>query len=373
MTNKAIQPWWETTDVTRAASQRGSIDQLAAFSLTATALKENLCVYDYHKDGNLLVSSKELLDEMDKLGGRVVSKSLSKGSDSTFDTTDNLIAWENAVLSVSFEGPVRDSEWVYIKVTSLNEDLVLRVREISNRLITQKTKGKAYVFVSGEAGPELRQISGKAGIELERENYSENVLADFDHVVKDLQTTEPCAKLVIIDGEPGTGKTYLVRGMTNAVDGATFVLVPPNMLADMMSPQFIPVLMDHHKDGGTIVFIVEDADACLVKREGDNMNSISSLLNLGAGMFGDLFDVRVIATTNAKKIDMDPAITRNGRCCRYIEVGKLPKEQADRVYLRLGGQKGNESGGPAILADIYHQARNEKEEIKTKKDRKVGF
>lgn len=368
MTNKINLPWWETTDVTRAASQRGSIDQLATFSLIATALKENRCVYDHHKDGNLLVSATELLGEIDKLGGRAVSKSLSTGKDSSYDTTDHIFVWDDAVLTVSFD----DREWVYVKVTSLNQELVLRMMEVSNRVVTQKTKGKAYVFVAGESGPELRQISGKAGIELERDNYSEQVLADFDHVVKDLQSDEPCAKLVIIDGEPGTGKTYLVRGMTNAVDGATFVLVPPNMISDMMSPQFIPVLMDHHKDGGAIVFIVEDADACLVKREGDNMNSISSLLNLGAGMFGDLFDVRVIATTNAKKIDMDPAITRNGRCCRYIEVGKLSAEQADKVYKRLGGNDEG-VGGSAILADIYHHARNEKEESVKRKNRKVGF
>lgn len=368
MTNKTDLPWWETTDVTRAALTRGSIDQIATLALISTALKENRCVYDHHKDGNLLIPSQEFLAEIDKLGGRVISKSLSDGKDSTFDTSDHIFTWDDAVLTMSFD----DQEWIYVKIISLNEDLVLRMRDITSRTITQKTKGKAYVFVAGETGPELRQISGKAGIELERDNYADEVLADFDHVVKDLSSNDPCAKLVIIDGEPGTGKTYLVRGMTNAVDGATFVLVPPNMIADMMSPQFIPVLMDHHKEGGPIVFIVEDADACLVKREGDNMNSISSLLNLGAGMFGDLFDVRVVATTNAKKIDMDPAITRNGRCCRYIEVGALAPEQAQKVFVKLTKGDRKLDVPCRVLADIYHAARSE-QEVKIKKERKVGF
>jgi len=370
MINKTNQPWWITTDVTRAALTRSSVDQIASLSLVSTALKENLCVYNHHKDGNLLITQEEFLAQIEGLGGRVISKSLSNGKDSPFDTSDHLFAWDDGILTMSFD----DREWIYVKVTSLNKDLVLNLREITERTITQKTKGKAYVFVAGESGPELRQISGKAGIELERSNYAEDVLADFDHVVKDLQSADPCAKLIIADGEPGTGKTYLVRGITNAVDGATFVLVPPSMIADMMSPQFIPVLMDHHKEGGPIVFIVEDADSCLVKREGDNMNSISSLLNLGAGMFGDLFDVRVIATTNARKIDMDPAITRNGRCCRYIETKALSKTQAEKVFNRIVKDKTKVltiDQKSYTLADIYHAARNEKD-VKKEEDR-MGF
>lgn len=374
MTNRTDVPWWKTTDVTRAGQSRGTIEYLATFSFLSNALENGNCVYEHAKDGNLLVTPDELLKEIAELGGRIISKSLTNVKEAAYDTADHTFVWDNALLTLSFD----DQEWIYIRSVGLDKDLILAIRDITKRSIAQKTKGKAYVFVAGEGGPELRQISGKAGIELERGNYTEQVLADFDHVVKDLSTNDPCAKLVIIDGEPGTGKTYLVRGMTNAVEGATFVLVPPNMIADMMSPQFIPVLMDHHKDGGPIVFIVEDADACLVKREGDNMNSISSLLNLGAGMFGDLFDVRVIATTNAKKIDMDPAITRNGRCCRYIEVGSLGKDQAESVFAKLGGKGkfvNKSSSASVILADIYHAARNEKEEqtVKVKKERKVGF
>ena len=113
----------------------------------------------------------------------------------------------------------------------------------------------------------------------------------------------------------------------------------------------------------------------MVKCEGDNMNSISSLLNLGAGIFGDLFDVRVIATTNAKKIEMDPAITRNGRCCRYIETGPLPKEQAERILNRISDGKKMLTGAKKeyMLADIYHAARVEDDAAIKRKVHKVGF
>lgn len=371
MENITKKSWWETTDITRAVSTRGSIDQIAVLSMLSVALKEKLCVFDHSCDGNLLVSPEQFLKEINELGGQVVSRSLSGVKDNSIDTTDHILVWDDAILTISFD----DNDWIYIKASSLNKDLILKIKDVSVRNITQKTQGKAYVFVASDSGPELRQIKGRAGVELERENYTNEVLVDFDHVVKDLQSNDPCAKLIIADGEPGTGKTYLVRGITNAVDGATFVLVPPSMISDIMSPQFIPVLMDHHNAGGPIVFIVEDADSCLVKREGDNMNSISSLLNLGAGIFGDLFDVRVIATTNAKKIEMDPAITRNGRCCRYIETSALPREQAERVIERIskGKKTLHDSKKEYMLADIYHAARQEDEQVISRKEHKVGF
>lgn len=375
------RPWWEHTDVTRAASARGSVEQIALFSLLSMALKDNLCVYEHSRDGNLSIAPDDFLKQISELGGRIISRSLNKLDDigpvSASSTSDHIITWEHAILSVTFDA----DDWVYIKTSSLDKTLVDKIKTITEKNIVRKKKGKAYVFVSGEGGPELRQIPGKAGVELERDNYTQDILNDYDHIVRDLQSPNPCAKLIIADGEPGTGKTYLVRGITDAVDGATFVLVPPAMISDIMSPQFIPVLMDHHHDNtetGPIVFIVEDADACLVKREGDNMNSISSLLNLGAGMFGDLFDVRVIATTNAKKIDMDPAITRNGRTCRYIETGVVPREQAEKIYQKLVSAKGKDlSLGDkyCTLANIYHAAREDNDDQKKAipKKAKVGF
>ncbi len=37
-----------------------------------------------------------------------------------------------------------------------------------------------------------------------------------------------------------------------------------------------------------------------------------------------MFDIRILATTNARHIDIDPAIMRAGRMCRRVDV--LPLE-----------------------------------------------
>lgn len=80
---------------------------------------------------------------------------------------------------------------------------------------------------------------------------------------------------------------------------------------------------------------MEDADKCLVTRAGDNINSIQSLLNLGDGILGSLLDLRIIATTNAKKLEMEPAILRAGRLCKRLEVGNLSTKEGSSIFKRL--------------------------------------
>lgn len=375
------KPWWNNINLELAASRRPTITQIASSALLSLALKNDGCVYQYNKDGNLLITRQELFDKLNKLGGKIISRTFGgMGDDRMYSNSpgsgeEYVFSWDNTVLTLSIER----NNWTYINASSMSEKFINTIKEIGEESITQTTKGKAYVFVNTDSGPDLRQLSGKAGVDLERGNYTSQVLEDFDHIVKDLRSNNPCGRLIIADGVPGTGKTFLVRGITNAVDKATFILVPPSMISDMMSPQFIPVLMDHHIEKHPIVFIIEDADACLVERAGDNMNSISSLLNLGDGIFGSLFDVRIICTTNAKRMDIDPAIMRKGRCCRYIETTSLPKEQAEQVFQRLVNDTSKilpHNQKSYTIGDIYNFSRNDSVSdvgFVRKKEAGVGF
>lgn len=375
--------WWNDTNVARAGTTRGSIDQIAMFALLSSALKNNLCVYEHSNEGNI-IDSVDFLRDINALNGRCISRSITNESrHEIMDSSDYVFVWPDGVLTISFDS----TDWVYLKSVSLNMNLIERIKDTSEKNITHKTKGRAYVFVSGPHGPELKQLSGNAGIELERKNYTPDVLDDFDHIVKDLQSEKPCGRVSIISGVPGSGKTFIVRAITEAVSDAMFVLVPPSMISDMMSPQFIPVLIDHHKSSKQpIVFVLEDADTCLVERGPDNMTTISSLLNLGDGIFGSMFNIKIIATTNAKRLDIDPAITRAGRCCRYTEVGPIPRKQTEEIYKRLVGDLAEIKDGiyynnscPAVLGDIYSAAyevlngTKQKQEIVKKLNDKAGF
>lgn len=364
--------WWDDAGIIRAAYGRYELSEVALFSLLSSALENDGCVYEFFKNGEISITYDDFVELFIKLGGRCISKTFI--SNHNYDDTYDVYSWNNGI--ITFNRNKKD--WIDIHAKTLDKDLVRKIKEICNEYVTQKTIGRAYVFITDGSGPALKQISGTAGIDLEYENYTPKVIEDYNHIINDLQSSDPCGRIIIIDGEPGTGKTFLVRGITNSVKNAIFILVPPDMIASIANPQFIPVLMEHHKAGQSIIFIIEDADTCLVKRGSDNINAISSLLNLGDGILGGLFNIKIVATTNAKKLELDPAIMRKGRCCRYMEVDALSAEQAKKVFKRIVKNKNRELDGHAknyTLGDIYNASREETMDASNYKEakNKVGF
>jgi hypothetical protein len=156
--------------------------------------------------------------------------------------------------------------------------------------------------------------------------------------------------------------TYLVRSLLGEVPKAAFVVIPPHLVEELGSPEILPSLTAAKNEmDGPIVMIIEDADQCLVPRRAGtkdgNMNAISSLLNLGDGILGSVLDLRIIATTNAKEIEMDPAIKRPGRLCKYAHVGPLSPAEASQTLYRLTGKKVAQEESPMTLAEVYLKAR----------------
>jgi len=225
---------------------------------------------------------------------------------------------------------------------------------------------------------------GIGGQPLERGNYEDDVLKGFDRIVSDLSSSTPAGRVSILDGKPGGGKTFLVRGLLDAVKDVIFVIVPSNLVQELAQPGMIPALVKLHQSRGQrpMVFLIEDADECLAPRMGDNMSSVSAVLNLGDGILGQLLDVRIVATTNARHQDVDEAIKRPGRLSAMIHVGLLSPEKAGEVYQRLTGKPpylfeldkmvGPLFKGKTSLAEVYQLARDSGW-IPPPKERKMGF
>jgi len=191
-------------------------------------------------------------------------------------------------------------------------------------------------------------------------NYSEKVMSEFDRIVEDINSSSPSGCLSIISGPAGTGKTYMARGIIEATEkDALFIMIPPSILANISGPHMIPLLVDIKSDylqhKNCVVFVVEDADSILVPRGADNMSAISTLLNVTDGILGSLFQMRVIATTNANSLDFDPALTRPGRLSCRVDIGPLGVDEAIRAYNAISK---TEDGDRLItkdttLAEVY--------------------
>ena len=247
-----------------------------------------------------------------------------------------------------------------IRISGLRQPVESLAEMLAGVLVQDPPLGQVYVLVQKMAGYSLHSC-GNIDTQLERQNYSKNTTQDLDHVLSCLASKDPCGRLVVMDGPPGTGKSYAIRAMARSIK-ATFVLVAPSLVGSLSGPQVIPALLDHRGEG-PIVLVLEDADTALVNRKsGGDMGQLSELLNLGDGLLGEMMDIRIIATTNAGRVDMDAAVKRPGRLCRHVNFGPLGSKQARDVYCRLLGSAHSTAvvfSSNTTLAEVYRAARRD--------------
>lgn len=199
------------------------------------------------------------------------------------------------------------------------------------------------------------------------DNYAAPVRHAYDRVCAWFKDDKPAGRLVILNGPPGTGKSHFIRGLlTDNKARVAFCMVPPFMAADLNGPAIMRTIQnfrqglreegDDDEARKSMVVVLEDADNCLVRRASDNISTIAAILNMTDGIFGEALDMRIIATTNAKRLEIDDAVRRPGRLFAEIEFGELTPAHASSVLARLGLSPENVRK-PMTLADIYARAR----------------
>ena len=241
-------------------------------------------------------------------------------------------------------------------LNSVEEASKLRDLWLSEYLEQSGTaKGRIHIIGKTSNGLGLFEL-GTPITRFEPLNYPA-IQGDYNHIKDCLNSSDPCGRLILIEGSPGTGKSYLIRSLVASLN-CVAIFVPSGLVGALSGPDLAPILLSQREEvNRPIVLILEDADSALIDRKAGNLDSLSSMLNLGDGLFGQLADVRIIATTNAEKTQFDPAILRPGRLCRHLITKTLSRAEATTVYRRLVPESDYTFYQVASLAEIYRKAR----------------
>jgi energy-coupling factor transporter ATP-binding protein EcfA2 len=195
-------------------------------------------------------------------------------------------------------------------------------------------------------------------------NYGTDFKRVHDVIVDKLNETNGKG-IILLHGDPGTGKTSYIKHLTSLIKEKDILFIPPSMAEMLSEPSIIPFLMDHKNS----ILIIEDAERVISDREGNGSPAgVSNILNLTDGILGDCLSIQIVATFNMKREKIDQALLRKGRLIAEHKFGKLSIEDSNNLLKHL--EKDHEVSESMSLADIYNI---DVELIKTSNKSKIGF
>jgi SpoVK/Ycf46/Vps4 family AAA+-type ATPase len=195
-------------------------------------------------------------------------------------------------------------------------------------------------------------------------NYGESFSKVHDVVVNKLNQNNGKG-IILLHGDPGTGKTSYLKYLTTLIKEKDILFIPPSMAEMLSDPSIIPFLMDHKNS----ILIIEDAERVIADREGNGSPAgVSNILNLTDGILGDCLSIQIVATFNMKREKIDQALLRKGRLIAEHKFSKLTVDESNKLLKHL--KKDHEVSEGMTLADIYNI---DVELIKTTNKSKIGF
>jgi SpoVK/Ycf46/Vps4 family AAA+-type ATPase len=179
-------------------------------------------------------------------------------------------------------------------------------------------------------------------------NYGSEFIKVHDVIIDRLNKNNDKG-IILLHGEPGTGKTSYIKYLTKLIKDKDILFIPPSMAEMLSEPSIIPFLMDQRNT----VLIIEDAERVISDREGNGSPAgVSNILNLTDGILADCLNIQIIATFNMKRERIDQALLRKGRLIAEHKFEKLSAEDTNKLLKHLG--KSQEVSESMSLADIYN-------------------
>jgi hypothetical protein len=178
-------------------------------------------------------------------------------------------------------------------------------------------------------------------------NYPPKVREQLARLMQQKSPEKNAGRLILLHGEPGTGKTSAIRSLTrewapwcsvqyltdpeklfNEAEYLSEVLDEP--ARDPRGPRFDAASKE---DETWRLLVAEDSDEFLRSNARQEAGAaLGRILNLSDGIFGQHEKVMVLLTTNEEVNRLHPAIVRPGRCLASIEFARFTTAEA-RVWL----------------------------------------
>lgn len=163
------------------------------------------------------------------------------------------------------------------------------------------------------------------------------------------------APVLILIGDPGTGKTSFIRNYISYSGKQAVVTYDENI---MSSDKF---LIEFLTSKDTDLLIIEDADVLLSSRNKENNRHMAKFLNISDGIVR-MNHKKIIFSTNLKdQNQIDSALTRPGRAFDILNFRPLTYKEAHVINQNIPNQS------EFTLADVFNGKNSSENQIK------VGF